>query len=150
MSLVRRWWETQCFNATYCIPEDHSKQQKNLAMSLKTADGFFKVNNFIVYCLLFILQGMTFKKLLKDVFSKHKENIWEPNYLYQRLCHHQPLESVLEARRRFETVNFQRTRSRGQVSVSASLAVFAETSRTGSRAGKRGKSKQHPTPLWHL
>lgn len=75
MILARRRWETQCFNDTYSIPEDHSKQQKNLVMSLKTADGFFKVNNFIVYCLLCVLQGMTFKKLLKDVFSKHKENI---------------------------------------------------------------------------
>lgn len=75
MSLACRQWETQCFSDTYSIPEDRSKQQKNPVMSLKTADGFFKVNNFIVYCLLCILQGMTFKKLLKDVFSKYKENI---------------------------------------------------------------------------
>lgn len=40
-----------------------------------TADGFFKVNNFIVYCSLCVVQEMTFKKLLEDVVSVHKENI---------------------------------------------------------------------------
>lgn len=70
MRLARRWWETQHWNDTYSIPKDHWEQQKKLVMSLKTADGFFKVNNFIVYCLLCVLQGMTFKKLLRDVFFK--------------------------------------------------------------------------------
>jgi len=51
------------------------QSNRKVVMSLMTADGFFKVNNFIVYCLLCVVQEMTFKKLLKDVVSVHKENI---------------------------------------------------------------------------
>lgn len=101
------------------IPEDHSKQKKNLVMSLNTTDGFFKVNNFIVYCLLCVLQGMTFKKLLKDFFFKAQSKHLGAKLSIPVTVSSPELELGLEAHNRFGRVNTSKAWDTGQICVSA-------------------------------